>query len=194
VIASQRGRLLDAIVGVVSDKGYAATTVTDIVDRAAVSRRTFYEQFPDKEACFLAAYDTGVELLLAHMRDAVAALDGDWRTSARASIEAYLEILASEPEFAWALHVEVLGAGPAALERRAAIIALLGQQWRRLHQRGRREEPGLPDPPDEVLRTIVVGHEELARECLRTHGAQALPQLVRPALEVALAILDRHPD
>src|SRR5882724_3806888 len=52
VVASQRGRLLDAMAEVVAEKGYQATTVADVVERAGVSRRTFYEQFPDREACF----------------------------------------------------------------------------------------------------------------------------------------------
>src|SRR5690242_3020391 len=60
VMASQRGRVLEAMVKAVAEKGYAATTIADVVARAGVSRRTFYEQFRDKEACFLAAFDTGV--------------------------------------------------------------------------------------------------------------------------------------
>src|SRR6266498_996015 len=45
IVASQRGRLLDAMAAAVAEKGYAETTVSDVVDRAGVSRRTFYEQF-----------------------------------------------------------------------------------------------------------------------------------------------------
>src|SRR4051794_32391335 len=70
VAASQRGRLIDAIAHVVAEKGYARTTVADVIERAGVSRKTFYEHFRDKETCFLAAYDTGVEVLLATMRAA----------------------------------------------------------------------------------------------------------------------------
>lgn len=43
------GRLIVAVVRAVADKGYAATTISDVVDRAGVSRRTCYEQVPDKE-------------------------------------------------------------------------------------------------------------------------------------------------
>src|SRR5436305_4647797 len=64
VLASQRGRLLDAMAEVVADRGYAASTVADVIARAGVSRKTFYEHFRDKEGCFLAAYDVGVDLLL----------------------------------------------------------------------------------------------------------------------------------
>src|SRR3954454_2857364 len=70
VMASQRGRMLDAMAQAVAEKGYAATTVADVIAGAGVSRKTFYEQFRDKEDCFLAAYDTGVELLLGALREA----------------------------------------------------------------------------------------------------------------------------
>src|SRR5919201_6795907 len=71
VIASQRGRMLAAMAEVVAQKGYARTTVADVLSRARVSRETFYEQFSDKEDCFLAAYDFSVEAMLEAITDAV---------------------------------------------------------------------------------------------------------------------------
>src|ERR1044072_1985797 len=59
---TQRERLLDGVAATVSLRGYAATPVAEILKAAGVSRRTFYEQFADKEDCFLAAYDTFVAL------------------------------------------------------------------------------------------------------------------------------------
>lgn len=191
VLASQRGRMLDAMMSVVSEKGYALVTIADVVKRAGVSRRTFYEHFAEKEDCFLAAYDTGVEILLGGMRDAVRALNGgDWQAWARVSIESYLEILDAQPNFAWALHVEVFAAGSAAQARRAQIISRLAGEWRRLYERARREDRSLGRaPPDSMLRTIVVGHEELVRERLRTGGTQPLPGLVNAAVAIVLRIL-----
>src|SRR2546430_485761 len=78
--ASQRGRLVEAMAQVVAEKGYPATTVADVVERAGVSRRTFYEQFADKEACFLAAYDVGLSAVLGRIREAVEVrLHAGWR-------------------------------------------------------------------------------------------------------------------
>jgi len=117
VLASQRGRLLDAIAEAVAAKGYGATSVADVIERAGVSRRTFYEHFRDKEACFLAAYDTGVEILMATMRQ------GD-------PIGAYLGTLSAEPAFARTFLIEIAAAGPHALARRRevhdAFAALIG--------------------------------------------------------------------
>lgn len=113
VLASQRGRMLDAIAEVVAAKGYGAATVADVVERAGVSRKTFYEHFRDKEECLLAAYDTGFEILVASMRAAGPDL--------RARIRAYLETLAAEPAFAQTFLIEIGAAGPRARERRERV-------------------------------------------------------------------------
>jgi AcrR family transcriptional regulator len=176
VEASQRGRLLVAMAEVVASKGYTAATVADVVERAGVSRRTFYEQFPDKEACFLAAYDTGVEVMLGRISEAVSPLPaGDWQGRIRTGLGTYLEVLASEPDFAWCFHVEVLGAGPAALARRSAVHTLFSGLWRDLHQRARAEHSDLTAWPDAGHRMLSAGLEELVRERLRAQGAASLP-------------------
>jgi AcrR family transcriptional regulator len=193
VLASQRGRLLEAAVQVVAEKGYAAATVAEIVARAGVSRRTFYEQFPGKEACFLAAYNAGVELVLGWMREAIeAAPEDDWRARARASVETFMSVLAEEQEFARALHLETFAAGPAALRRRAEVFGLIAQMWRGLHERARREDPRLTALPDQAFLALVGGLDELIRECLRTRGAAELPELAEPALQVVFAFLGRR--
>ena len=117
VRASQRGRLLDAMAEVVAERGYAATTVADVIGAAGVSRKTFYEHFRDKEDCFLAAYDAGVDLLLGAVRDA-GETGGDLIERARARTRRYLETLAAEPAFARTFLIEVAAAGPAALAYR----------------------------------------------------------------------------
>ena len=190
VVASQRGRLLDAAVQVIADQGYATTTVADIVARAGVSRRTFYEQFPDKEACFLAAYDVGVELVLGRLRDVVeAAPEAGWRERARATVATFLEVLSGEPAFATALHIETFAAGPAALKRRAEVFGLIAGLWRGLHGRARREDRRVAPLPPEAFLALTGALDELIRECLRTRGARALPEVTEPALEVIFALL-----
>jgi len=194
VESSQRGRLLFAIAQVVAEKGYAAATVADIVDRASVSRTTFYEQFPDKEACFIAAFDFAVEYVLGQMRQAWEELgDGDddgrdWRERVRSDLTTYLRVLASEPAFARALHVEALAAGPAALERRAVMLSLFADRTRRVHELARAAEPSLPELHQEAFALHTGGVDELIREWIRTRGAGSLPELAEPALTATLAI------
>ena len=190
VADSQRTRLLDAMVEVVAEKGYVAATIGDVVAAAAVSRRTFYEQFEHKEACFLAAHHAGLELLLREIRDAVAPLPrDDWRGRARASIESYLRTLADRPAAAWAFTVEALGAGPHALEQRAQVLVRWVAQWRALHEAARREDPSLRAVSDDELAVLVGGIEELVRERMRSHGAKELPGLAPRVTKVALAAL-----
>jgi AcrR family transcriptional regulator len=194
VVASQRGRLIDAMAAVVAEKGYAATTVADVVERAGVSRRTFYEQFADKEACFLAAYDVGLAAVLDRIRAAVEVRpDAGWRERARSGVEAFLALLASEPAFARALQVEILTAGPAALDRRASMLVMFSGVWRNVHERARTEDPSLPPLSDEVFTILTAGLEELIRDCVRTRGPAALPELSEPILRTVFAVFGAGP-
>jgi AcrR family transcriptional regulator len=192
---SQRGRLLFAVVQVVSEKGYGATTVADIVDRASVSRSTFYDNFPDKEACFLAAFDYAVEFVLGRMRAAWEnhGSERNWRAHVRSDLETYLDVLASEPAFAWALHVEVFAAGPAALERRAQMFGLFTGRTQRLHELARAEDESLPELRPEVFAIQSAGMDELIRECLRTRGPAALPELAETAVAATFEIFGDRP-
>ena len=194
VVASQRSRLIEAMAQVVAEKGYPATTVADVVERAEVSRRTFYEQFADKEACFLAAYDAGLAAVLGRVGEAVEVdPTAGWRERARIGVEAFLALLASQPAFAQALQVEVLTAGPAALDRRAGMLVMFGGIWRNVHERARSEEPDLPALPDEVFTVLSAGLEELVRDCIRTRGPAALPELAAPILRTVFAIFGAGP-
>jgi len=129
VAASQRGRLIDAIAHVVADKGYGPATVADVIEHAGVSRKTFYEHFRDKEACFLDAYETGVEVLLATMREADPGGD-DLLGRVRARVRAYLQTLEAEPGFARTFVIEVGAAGPHALRRRHEVLLRFAEESR----------------------------------------------------------------
>src|SRR5689334_3687676 len=149
VLASQRQRMLEAMAETVAGKGYAATTVGDVVSGAGVSRKTFYEHFRDKEDCFLAAFDSGVDALLG----AIAAAEPEEATRmslVRARVRAYLVTLAAQPAFARTFLLEVFAAGPRALERRERVLARFEEFLRGLHVEARREFPDLPEVHDVV--------------------------------------------
>lgn len=111
--------MLLGLVEAVAEKGYVETSVADIIDRAGVSRETFYEQFSSKENCFLVAFDTAGEIFLASLMGAPAAEAPMDRLDQL--LLAYLETLASQPAYARIFLVEVHAAGPEALRRRAAL-------------------------------------------------------------------------
>jgi AcrR family transcriptional regulator len=93
------------------EKGYAATTIADVVRHSRVSKRTFYEPFTDREAGFLACYAHGGDLALRAVAE-TAGRSGTWPEQVRAATRAYLAILQARPALARTLLVEVHGAGP----------------------------------------------------------------------------------
>lgn len=120
---SQRNRIHQAMVEVVSERGYPETRVVDVIGVAGVSRKTFYELFDSKEDCFLAAYDVLLGNLLAETSDAFESRPGaPWAERVAAALQALLEHLAEHPDEARFAIVEVLAAGPKALARRDAAL------------------------------------------------------------------------
>jgi len=117
----QRQRLLEGMVAAVSEKGYADTSVADVLERAGVSRTTFYELFDDKLSCFLAAHETVVEELLNEVR-AACDQDARWLDRARGALGRLLERLASEPALGRVGLVEITTAGPAGKRRYRAAL------------------------------------------------------------------------
>ncbi|WP_156754877.1 TetR/AcrR family transcriptional regulator [Actinokineospora pegani] len=108
---SQRLRLLRAVLDVVAERGYADANLTEVVDLARVSRRTFYELFPNKEECFVTALTAYTGAALDAMSAAVADAGDDWRTHLRAVVHAYLDFLAAHPACTQATHVGALSGG-----------------------------------------------------------------------------------
>lgn len=121
VSAIQRERLLAAMLRATAELGYKEVSVQDVLERGGVSRPTFYEHFENKEACFLAAFDTATKRL----RDRIepAALDGEsWRERLRLGLEELLRFVSDEPDAAMCLIVDGRGACPAALTRRDELL------------------------------------------------------------------------
>src|SRR3954462_1896537 len=117
VTRTQRERMLDAMARAVAPKGYAKLTVSDVVALAGVSRRTFYEHFADKEECFLETYSAASSAVVASVAEAVRhSGQTDWHERVRVGLTSYTAVLAADPDLAHALLVDVLGAGPRAIE------------------------------------------------------------------------------
>jgi AcrR family transcriptional regulator len=123
VVASQRQRLVHGVTLAVAEKALAATTISDITERAGVSKKTFYEHFTDKLDCFLAAYDHGAAALLAEVAAATVAAGErgqDAIEQYRAGTHAYLSFLQREVPYARTFCLEMLAAGPEAAARHRA--------------------------------------------------------------------------
>jgi len=113
---ANRERAVAAMAEAVGERGYPETTVRDVLERARMSRRTFYQLFDNREECFLATYDHARSEALAWLDD------GDGRDASCAShlpsvLADVLGYLATKPDFARVLVVEPAAAGPLGVAR-----------------------------------------------------------------------------
>ena len=177
VLHNQRARLVDAAVHVFGTRSFGEARVADVLQHAAISRKTFYEQFADKEACFLAAY----EAASIRARDAVraAAREHSRREDRlRAGIHALLTFLADEAELARLLVVEVTGAGPTALRRREQAVREFATML----------APGTGELPL-AARVTVGGIWEVVHALVLEGRGSELPELTDSLVDCALAQL-----
>jgi AcrR family transcriptional regulator len=162
---AQRAKLLEAMVQVVAEKGYAAATVADAVKLARVSRGTFYELFESKQQCLATAYKLGVEVLDRRIADAVRDAT-DWREEIRLGLRAYLHTLRQEPRFA---HVHLLEWEALGRERDEALRHFARRYGKSFARSGR------PVPPDDALYVLSAGIDQLA--CARVRAGDDVTEL-----------------
>ncbi len=125
VVENQRTRLLVGIVRAVARRGYNATTITEIAEAASVSRQTFYDNFQNKQECFLAAYDRAVDDVQTAMAGAGQS-PSEWADKVAAALGALLDRFAPEPDLARFVWLEPVGAGEVIVARhREAMRALI---------------------------------------------------------------------
>lgn len=117
----QRTRLLAAMIDVCAEHGVADVTVAHVVERAGVSRRTFYEIYSDREECFLEAFDEGIARASRYVLDGYDET-ARWVDRMRGVLAALLAFLDAERATGRLLIVESLAAGDIALSRRRAAI------------------------------------------------------------------------
>jgi len=190
VAKAHRDRLLRAMTAAVAELGYANVRIADVVDRARVSRQSFYEQFPDKEACFLAAHERGIELILE--RVALSAQDIqslDPSAQLRAGIATYLDLVAAEPEFAHCMLIELPAIGPAGLRARLAAheqIAVLLREW---HQSARAAQTDLPEVSTGRYAAAVGAAHDLVYRLVASGQANEVPALHDDCYDAIAALL-----
>lgn len=115
-----RQRLLDALEESIAEDGYPKTTVADIVRRARTSRRTFYEHFDSREACFVALLSDANTDQIRQISEAVDP-SAPWQKQVRQAIEAWISSgeARSALMLSWIRDVPSLGAVARELQRDA---------------------------------------------------------------------------
>ena len=122
VKAVQRERLLAAMIEAIAEIGYNTLTVQNVLTRAGISRPTFYEQFEDKEDCFLAAFDAAAARMRGRVEAAASEAGSIWRDQMRGGLVGLLGFIADEPQEARALIVEARASTPSGLKRRDELL------------------------------------------------------------------------
>jgi len=182
IVQNQRERIITALVDTVAERGYNATTVAHITKAASVSRRTFYEHFADKEACFLAAY----EMVAGHIRGSMkAAADSfeEWPQKVRAALATLLRFLAGEPELARLVMIEPVAAGGEIASRHRATLAGFAE----VLKAGRPERAGERSLPEATEETVVGGILSLIVREISAGQAAKLEKLLPDLVELTLS-------
>jgi AcrR family transcriptional regulator len=148
----QRQRLLRAMTDTVAEHGYASSTVAEIVSRAGVSRKVFYEHFAGKRECFLAGYD---ETLSGYLRAIAGSFstDGDRAERAQTGLKALFETAAADPAALRLVTIEIAGVGEEGIARREALIS----GFEAFLRESLSLASGLGTLPNPVLRAVVGG-------------------------------------
>jgi AcrR family transcriptional regulator len=180
----QRERIFGAMVASVSERGYTATRVSDLVELSGVSSRTFYDLFADKESCFLATIEAAVALTVQGVLEVDAAnRERGWEERAVAGLRTFAEMIASQPAAARVCLIEAYAAGPKVLDRLDAGIA----EFERFVQRIRLQSPERAGMPPEMMTVHVGALQEIARNNLRRGTVAELPATMEEVAKVLFA-------
>ena len=181
-----RRRLLDGLAASIEERGYRDTTVADIVRHARTSKRTFYDQFATKEACFAELLTANAEEIVARVRGAVDP-DAPWRAQVRQAVVAYVATIEARTAItlSWIRELPALGESARPTLRRgfgrlvAMIVDLSGNRSFR--------EAGIPPISRAAAVILVGGLRELTAQTLE--DGDPVTDIIEPAVAVATAIL-----
>jgi AcrR family transcriptional regulator len=184
VAGHKRRRMMDAVAELTAEQGYEATKIADIVRRAAVARKTLYDNFDGKEDLFLSAVDT----TLSEMR--VVVEEACERTSSFedqivAGLEALLDFIAEHPAASRMCTVEAISATPSS----ARLYDAGMRDFVELLRKSAPEEADLPQTMEESLAGGVAWIlQQQIRRGEAESAAELLPELSQFVLSPYLGV------
>jgi AcrR family transcriptional regulator len=188
VAQSQRRRLLAAMAEAVADKGYAKTSVADVIERAQVSRATFYQLFDNKDDCFRAAFEAFAARMAQIMGSVLEGVrlagDVDPMVKLDRVLTSYLAMLQNARAYARVFLVEVYAAGPDAVRQREQSLEGFADVVAETH----RGSTGLlgTDPAQRfAVRAVVSAVSAMVTNAVAMGDFDALAGLREPLLELA---------
>lgn len=172
---TQQQRILVALSESCAEKSFARTTIADIVQRAGISRATFYKHFDNKRECFI----TAVKAFFADLQATVTVAQADTEKGLDAlekGTAAILDHLAANPAHANLALIEAATVEPEiSWHYRDLVIEVLGSEL------GEGRERSGADP------SIAFGRAQvLIAEYLVSDRASRLPELLPEIVYVAL--------
>jgi AcrR family transcriptional regulator len=182
-----RRRLLDGLAASITERGYRASTVADIVRHARTSKRTFYDQFQSKEQCFLELLHVDVENLAKEIRDAVDPNAG-WQAQIRQAVEAYVGHIEARPAItlSWIRELPSLDAAAARPYQRRGMHLLTSLLIGLSGSTGF-QKVGLPPLTRPLAVILVGGLRELT--ALAVEDGHSMREIVEPAVHASVALL-----
>ena len=178
-VAHPPERVLRALAAIVAEKGYKATTVAEVVERAGTSQRVFYGHFENKEDAFLSALDSGSAQMLGLVLPAFRRAKS-WEEAVRAAYEAMFSFGIEEPEYTMLGAVEMYAAGRRALQARDGVMEGLEA----LLVPGYELKEDVPPIAAEAIGGAIYAliHDQVKRK-----GPESLPELAPMATYMTLA-------
>lgn len=160
-VATHRDRLLAGMAAAVREKGFARTTLADVVRHAGVSRRTFYEHFRDPVDCYLALIAEVDAALMTGIAVAMHA-GGPLEERIAAALDVYLANFAADPEIHRSYWTEAQATGERGAAQTRRMRAAVGELLHALVEEARQQDPGLLAVSPSAGRMLAAGIRELA--------------------------------
>ena len=167
VVLNQRARIHGALIEAVAHDGYEGTSVKQVIELAGVSRRSFYEQFANKQDCFLVTFDLIVNRDLQQIRRAYLAAEGPLEQRARAAFERLAKAIQEDRKASILVVLEAQRAGAAGLLR----VRRAARACEQMLGRGFAEAPDATPLPVPIVRAIAGGLQGIAASALREECA-----------------------
>jgi AcrR family transcriptional regulator/DNA-binding MarR family transcriptional regulator len=171
--------MIAAAVDSVDEVGYARMTVAQVIARARVSRKTFYDVFADREDCFLAAFDQALDQARELVGEAFRQERG-WRDGLRSALACLLVFMEEEPALAKLGVIEALGAGERVLERRTEVL----EEIAAVIDRGRLGASRTREPPELTAEGVVGAVFAVLHARLLEGGGERLTDLLGSLMSV----------
>lgn len=171
VASHKRRRMMDAIAELTAEGGYEATKIADIVRRAAVARKTLYDNFDGKEDLFLSAIDSTLAEMRVVVEEACERSNGDGEEGIVTGLEALLDFIAAHPAAARMCMVEAISATPSSAR-------LYDAGMRDFVELFRGGAPEAVDLPATIEESLVGGVAWILQLQIRRGEAEQAPELL----------------